>query len=167
MSQIDYTYFQKGPIAIPNLGTDGVKLANKNDLDTYITIYEEEYLRRLLGDDLYVAYIAGIAVVTPAARWTALRSQLLDSSNKISPIASYVWFMYKQDTQVVTTGSGDKKTANAGMEGSFNDKKAINVFNKLVADSGDIYDWLEDNAATYPEWEQEDFDFATINQWDI
>lgn len=56
MSLIDYTYFF-GKLNLPQTGnTEGRTLVNQ-----FIDIYETEYLKKVLGYDLWKAFIAGIA----------------------------------------------------------------------------------------------------------
>jgi hypothetical protein len=169
MSQIDETYFQKGLTYIPNtIGTGAFQEAVINNVKNYIARFEPVFLKDLLGDDLYDAYIAGISVLpTPAARWTALRSQLLDSTNKISPIANFVYYHFQKNQQTQTTQSGDKKTNSPGMENSINSDKVCAAWNEMVKKCADIYDWLEENKATYPEWEGDLYTCDYINIFDI
>lgn len=166
--QIDYTYFQSGLIAIPNLRTSGlVQNLIIDDLNDYITIYEPKYLKRLMGDDLYDAFVAGIAETTPETRWTDLQSQIRDTSNKLSPIADYVWYYYQQEHQQTATQSGDKQTDQPGLVARVNSDRLCNVWNNMVEKSLEVYEWIEDNQADYPEWEYDSFDFQDINSFDL
>ncbi len=155
MAIIDYTYFQKAPVIVPNIATTPAPYAARlAELNQYILIYEEEFLRLLWGDDLYDAYVA-----TPsAARFTALIAKLRDSTNKVSPIANYVYIRYQQDHQQVVTSSGDKETTNAGMTSAVNVQMYSNIINHMVSMAERVYDYMADNSATYPEW-QCDFAF--------
>ena len=162
---ITYEYFVNDPLKIPNIsGTGTIPEALQAAVTRYITQYEKKFLRRLLGDDLYDAMIANTA---PTPRWVTLKAQLVNSTDKISPIANYVWYYYQKQNQVVITQSGDKKTSEANMSALINGGKYMEVWNQMVSDAEDFYDWLEDNAATYPEWEGDAFDFETINGFDI
>jgi len=147
---IDYTYFQTPPVAIPNIAlTPGPYLARKEELDRYILIYEKKYLREMLGDTLYDLFVAGPAV----ERFVTMMAQLRDTDNKISPIANYVYVRYMQDTQKVTTSSGDKETQSPGMINQVNSQKYSSIINDMITMSEDLYDWISDNASDYPEWE--------------
>lgn len=164
---IDYTYF-KGELNIPNLSvTGGVGTALQSELNEYIAEYQQQYLRRLLGDDLYEAFETGLASVTPAARWVTLRSQLIDSTNKRSPIAQYVYFCYQNSKHTVVTGSGDKTIGEGNLQPQYPSWKMTQVFNNCVRASEKIYDWIETNKASYPEWEENCFDFDRINSLGI
>ncbi len=49
-----------GDIMLPNVAGSG---AQASQLTTFITKYEAEYLKRILGYDLYVLYVAGITAL--------------------------------------------------------------------------------------------------------
>lgn len=86
-----------------------ITLQNANDqalLTQIITYTEKHYLCKLLGDDLYVAFIAGIAEVTPAAKWTQLRDG--------------VDYVYEDKTYVF---QGVKEMLKYLVEASYNDRK--------------------------------------------
>ena len=56
---IDYTYFD-GILNIglsPNIGSSAVQIAERERIAYYIDVYEEEYLRKVLGT-LYTDFIA-------------------------------------------------------------------------------------------------------------
>lgn len=147
---IDYTYFQSPPVFIPNLATTPPAMAARlSEVSRYIVIYEKEYLRLMLGDDLYDLMIAA----PTAPRFVALKARFIDTTNKISPIANYVYVRYMQDQQQVTTQSGDKETQKSGMVSQVNAQKYANIINQMIALSEDVYDWIAENVATYPEWE--------------
>ena len=113
MSLIDTSYFV-GDIALPNL--DQVENTFQVNMDTY----EEEALRSLLGYQLYTAFIAGIAEVTPAQKWIDLRDgaeftfevngitvtdkwEGLINVQKISFISYYVYAKYRDINKSSTT----------------------------------------------------------------
>jgi len=159
----DYTYFQKGPVLIPNLGTTPAPFAARvAELNVYIARYEKEFLRMYLGDDLYDAFIAG----PTATRFVALKAQLIDATNLRSPIANYVYINYQQDHQQITTASGDKATETPAMTTLVNQQKYVNIINDMQTMCDDLYDWLTDNSTTYPEWEC-DWNFDKVHLFGI
>jgi hypothetical protein len=88
-----------------------IVLQNANDqalLTDIITYTEKKYLRKLLGDDLYTAFIAGIAEVTPEAKWTQLRDG--------------VTYTYGGESYVF---SGLKEMLKYLVEATHNDRKAL------------------------------------------
>lgn len=124
MSLIDSIYFTE-LIAVPTSKYG-------NDIDTYITRYEEEILTDLLGYSLYSDFVDGLAAPSPDQKWLDLRDGKtyeidyngetrkvkwngLINSNKVSLIAFYVFCMYKEVNQTITTNIGgvDPKAENA------------------------------------------------------
>ena len=87
--------------------------------------YEEEVLKSLLGYQLYKAFIAGIAEVTPAQKWIDLRDGVeftfevngntvtekwegLINTQKISLISYYVYYQYRQFNDSFYSGAGSQ-----------------------------------------------------------
>jgi len=54
---IDKTYFLTGLTGIPNSNATGAGACIGANIQAYIDIYEPEFLKKLLGDDLYDAYV--------------------------------------------------------------------------------------------------------------
>jgi hypothetical protein len=114
MSLIDSTYFV-GDIALPNL--DEVPNTFQDTMDRY----EEEILKKLLGYQLYNAFIAGIAVEpTPDQKWLDLRDGAeftfdfcgetitqkwngLINTDKVSLISYYVYYQHRYENISTTT----------------------------------------------------------------
>lgn len=165
---LTYQYFTSGRLAIAGLaGNELGAQATQTSIQKYINLFEPKYLKRLLGDDLYDAFKTGMSVTTPDARWTNLAAQIYDTTAKESPIANLVWYKWLSDHQTVTTASGMKK-ATASDAASVNNVQMItDIYNDAVDSLQDVYDWLETNEATYPEWEHGAFDFRKINIFDI
>lgn len=68
-------------------GSTDAAIANAYDLQWFINEYEEEYLRRLLGDDTYDEFAAGIIAGT--SKWIALKEKIYTSKtyNQETPAA--------------------------------------------------------------------------------
>lgn len=167
-SLIDYTFFTTGRLIINNLSDSGfVGTGTQADIAQYIIITEKKILKRFLGDDLYTAFVAGLAQTVVDARWTALKNKLVDSTNKLSPLANFTYHTWLQDHQTVQTAGETVKYTASDTTPFMNVQMVCDIYNDGVGDLSEVYDWLEENAATYPEWEQEAFDFARINPYDI
>lgn len=166
---LTYEYFTTGRASIPNVaGSETIHVARQNEVIRYIDIYEKKTLRRLLGDDLYNAFAAGMAETTPLTRWTSLANAIRDASLLTSPICAFVWFGWQQDHQTMETTGAQVKYSPADAITSVNVQKMCDVYNDAVADLSDFYDdFLTENAADYPEWEQGSFVFERINPFDI
>lgn len=147
---IDKTYFAKGLCAIANSNeTDVVSRSIAANVQNYIDIYESEYLKMLLGDDLYDYVMAHPS----EPRIVALIGKLKNTTTLQSPIANYVFYRYMKLNQVIQTQSGDKENSQAGMITNVNASLYVAVWNQMVDWSIDLYDWLVENSTTYPEFE--------------
>lgn len=85
---MERNYFH-GYLRIPNL--NGNAQANKGvqeKVDDLILDYEPEFLRMLLGKDLYDSYTVEGVFTLP----NTLKAKIYDSSNWKSPAAGYVFF---------------------------------------------------------------------------
>jgi hypothetical protein len=162
--RITTAYFQ-GEILITNItGTDDAQVARAADLAYYTTIYEEEYLRKLLGDDLFDEYEAAIDALgtgeDPAQKWTDLIAQIYFTKNSksMSPVADYVYFHYMRHNVTVTADGGQvtPNFENASYSGSSN--KMVYVWNRMAKFTEDIREWIEDNIADYPLYDPDDPD---------
>jgi hypothetical protein len=120
MPIIDKTYFV-GELNIPDTGDPAVE----ERLNFFIAKYEVEFLRKIFGQALYNAYVAGIAVTpTPDPIWTDLRDgkeYIVNSNNykwfglrnettKQSPIANYVYYWWlRSDTKAKPDNAEDQR----------------------------------------------------------
>ncbi|MCP4987258.1 MAG: hypothetical protein GY928_14765 [Colwellia sp.] len=114
MALINDTYFLTGLKAIPNLR--GSVLSS---LDTYMSIYEPEYLDAVLGIDLKNDFEAGLLEPVIDSKWLALRDGSefeyqgikykwvgFNNTLKESPIAYYVFWKFMSDKNFLFTGAG-------------------------------------------------------------
>ncbi len=163
---IDYTYFDTYLNISGISGTTVPALARRSELNAYIKRYEKKALISILGEDLYNAFQAGL-VGTVAARWVALKAQLVDTTAKTSPLANYVWYKWQQTHQQTTTAQGDRQTNTENMGAHQNDALYVHVWNELVEFLPDFYEWLDTNVATYPEYNGEQWDIDEINTFGI
>lgn len=152
---IDTSYFQAGQTAINNVESCGWAGGSKAaSITSYIAMYEPEYLTKILGSTLYACLVAN----PTEARMVALIAKLRNATDEISPIANYVYYKYMQQTQQIQTEGGDKETTPAGMGVMANIPLHCAVWNWMVKQSISISDWLVDNIALYPEYNQTDDD---------
>jgi hypothetical protein len=129
--------FNGGNTNIPNLDLVG------NNLSTnYIAVYEPKFLKELLGDNLYAAYIAD----PTEARFVALVPYLKPA------IIRYVYRFYVEDnggTFLAGTGAAKSKKQNASNESAW--PLIVKAWNQMVGYNKDTYKFLHDNP-TYPEY---------------
>ena len=148
---IDSTYFQSGRCAINNVeSTSWAGTSKSADIARYIATYEPEYLTKLLGRTLYDYVVAH----PTEARIVTLIAKLRDETNNLSPIANYVYYMYMQQSQVLQTEGGDKETTPTGLSKMANLSRHVAVWNSMVTSTVSISEWLADNSATYPEYNE-------------
>src|SRR5574339_318819 len=157
---IDYTYFI-GKLRLPQTGnTEG-----REEIEGLIEIYEPEYLRKVLGLDLYEAFTEGIAGSgTPDQRWVDLLEGItfdhhgvnhrwngFDPEDKLTPIANYVYYRYLEDTvsDVTLAGTSTGKTDNNARTSPM--QKMVNAWNDMV-DMNSELDRLLHNNTDYPEY---------------
>jgi hypothetical protein len=167
---LTYQYFLSGRASIKGLtgvDTGGVVTAKRLELASYIAVVEKKILKRLLGDDLYAAFIVGLAMTPIATRWTALKAQIVDTTSLTSPLTAFVWHMWLTDHQVQNMANGQVKLSASDAAPMANAQMICDVYNTAVNELSDIYEWIGSNAATYTEWKQEAFDFGYINPFDI
>lgn len=160
MTLIDKTYFHTN-INIPNLDSSYIS----ENLNNFIIEYEPEILLYLLGLNLYNTYIAnptdsrfivltnGITYTTTTGeqkKWRGLKTVI--GSNKYSLIAYYVYYFYTRNEVTNTTGVGEaiNKTSNATRVSPI--QKQTLVWNKMLDWIYELYDFLDANKQTYPEW---------------
>lgn len=164
MTKLDKDYFYE-PLTIPGLTTEAVE----NNLKRFIVLYEEEFMRLLLGDALYDAYIAGLAADPGPipAKWTALDNQLykvvgdVPNQVKLSPAANYVYWFYMRRNTTETTASGEKlvSTENATSIGSA--PKVKLAWNEMAKRSQQIQQWITSKLSDYPEFVPPTYDSST------
>lgn len=142
MPLIDATYFTADR-AIAGLSSVNVNAR----LQAFIEKHEPKFLRDLFGEGLYRAYQAGLATDPVPARWTALQSEALKEA-----IASYVYYWWLRDRETLTTGIGEVKPQAENSTPASSMGKQVQAWNEMTELVSDIYDALDGDAYTYPEW---------------
>ena len=166
MALIDTSYFI-GEITVPNIGSvSGNPAASINlaELNRLILIYEKDYLVKLLGKALYDVFIAN-----PSADWVvSLTAQLKDTTNKISPIAYYVWHWWKRNNASMTSEMGEFAAKSENASTNSNIMKQITGFNTCVSLTCDVLDWMDENSTIFPSAPETDlYAFRPINDFGI
>ena len=110
---IDYTYFT-GLLSIglsPDTGAPSTtRDAEREKIEYYIMVYEREYLRKILGENMCSEFIDYLnSEEDNVDKWEKLLALL---SEKYSPIACYIFFKYIKEgnysvTRVGTVTSAD------------------------------------------------------------
>lgn len=178
MQTIDTSYFYGELVLSGVQGTAGAAA-----LQLIIDSREDELLIKLFGYPLYKAYKAAVAlevIADPAhlptpivgvaletrfadlrdgkeytngsgvlAKWPGLRFTV--GTSKKSLIANYVYWHYIRDNHTFTTASGEKKSPLA--VNVLPESKLVRAWNEMVNWNMQLYDFLNKELATYPEYE--------------
>lgn len=114
--------------------------AERDNLQSYIDLYERKFLRMVLGKSMsreFIEYL--LSGKNDVDKWEKLKEKL--SRKGYSPIANYVYFHYVRWCGVVQTPVGTVYASD--------DKKAdpnpllISAWNNMVQMNEDLYDFLE------------------------
>lgn len=142
------------------------------NLNLHISRYEPRFFGELLGLDLYNAFKAGLAVVSPATpeqRWIDLRDgkQYVDpagkqvvfeglgnSTTKVSPAANYIYYWYQRGKASTTTGSGEVLPYLENGIRFSPANKMVQAWGEMVRMNYSTIHFLRSNAEVYPEWQQ-------------
>lgn len=118
MSLIDYTFFHKGSkLELPDTTdystsviSQTVNRESKIDISRIILEREREFLNLVLGKDITNDFYLGLKETPVLEKWINLKNKLVDSENKISPIANYVYFFAIKKITRKTNTSGISST---------------------------------------------------------
>ena len=167
MTLIDYTYFQKRLLAIPNL-----KDSVLEQLNDYIPILEDKYLEVMLGIKLKNQFLAGLEEGVIADKWLRLRDGYeydisgitykwggFVRSDKVSPIANYIFCNLTANNQLANTGIGETKQKAENSVVLTPQYRISQVWNDMVEMNRSLYHFLtEFDSVDYPDWH---FDYKT------
>lgn len=149
MSLIDKSYFTKN-LHIGDLSNvlDGTPTM----LDAYITRYEKEYLIKLLGQDLYAEFVAGLEEDPVPQKWIDLKNEIVDETFKVSPIANYVYckWQYQNYTKNVGIGQVKNKAENAVVVRPYD--MQVMAWNDMVDMGKDVLKFVYSNITDYPSY---------------
>ena len=160
-----------GELYIPNIsGSSVTETANLLQLQIAIAKYETYFLRQMLGDDFYDMYAAGVTAETE--RWLDLQGELYVENETLgvgfSPVANYVYCKFMQSQQSLTLVHGEAKARHENMEMFTPREKIVIAWNEMVRMINDLYNYLDENQSTYPEFDMSDVEtFERINSFDI
>lgn len=162
MALIDYSYF-KGEVELPGLkatrkysdseavGMEQVmQTIGEKNFNYFINEYEPEFLIQLLGHTLYENFMEGLREVPVPEIWTSLKERLTHSeTDKISPIAYYVYQFTKESGRTKTTPSGEKRFNVSYTESVSDSDKMQRVTYRLNRIVKEFYCWLDENWVLY------------------
>lgn len=129
---------------------------------------EPEYLKYILGPELYELFKVGIAAGSPAQIWLDIRDGktytsidgrdkswqgLVNATTFNSPIADYCYYWWLRANVSATTGVGEVENTvmNASMTNSR--RKQAEAWNRMVEKNYYLFDFLRSNQEVYPEYD--------------
>ncbi len=149
------TYFQ-GELTLPQYGRTPqstvpgevghqlTQIVGEPTLEWFIERYEEEFLRKMLGNHLYNAFIEGLSVEEPLQIWVDLKDQIYVAKGRVnlSPAANYVYFYAMRSALSQTSMTGEIK-----QRGTFSDNvepvyKQVKAWNDMCDRVQHIRDWI-------------------------
>lgn len=71
-----------------------------------INAYETEYLKSVLGEELYKKYVSEIKDDLLKAKWDSFVAQLKDETTYLSPIADYIYVKHIYNNSLTFNGKG-------------------------------------------------------------
>lgn len=162
--RITFEYFV-GDLLVPNLSGDGDHIgARQDDVNHFLTVYEIEYLKQLLGynflldgDDLFTEFNDALVAADNdfdnlSDEWKALYLQIYPVAQNtflISPAAYYVYYKYMRDSVTITLESSQQKPQTENAVGADSTNKLSFAWNRMVELSNEITLWIVDNITTY------------------
>jgi hypothetical protein len=114
--------------------------AERDNLQSYIDLYEKKYLRMVLGKSMSREFIEYLSSgKDDVGKWESLKEKL--SVRGYSPVANYVYFHYVRrcgikQTPVGTVYASDDKKANPNV-------LLVSAWNDMVCMNEDLYDFLK------------------------
>ena len=112
---IDETYFVR-----ENFINDLSIQENKDELNSFISQYQDEFLKRVFGSKITDEQI------------TLLLPKLVDSNKKVCPLANYIYCIYQSNNSTFTTAAGEKNLNVPNTSIADDRFKRANSWNKMV-----------------------------------
>lgn len=150
---INYTKFV-GKLNLPQTGdTEG-----RTQVESFITEYETEYLKKALGYDLWKAFTTGNQL---DQRWVDLlegKEFILDGQTVLwpgfnnKPIQNYVYYKYLENEASTTSLVGGITPAADNSNRVNSSEKMVAAWNDMVELNQILWNFLYENMTVYPEW---------------
>jgi len=156
-------FIQPFKLGIPaaNNGTDSdVHTTIIKEVEYCIDLYEREYLKSILGNELYAEYISDMNDLVKAAKWSDFNAQLIvDSESFISPIANYIFYHYIKRNNVSYINGQFQIEKIEGVTVVDTEIQRNKVWNDMVAMNLTFLNWFVSNvpettaSLSYAMWE--------------
>lgn len=155
-----YTHFV-GNISLPNSAATSVEGAQ---LATFIPKYETQYLKTILGYDLWALFIAGLTAETgiyEAIRdggtyediYTGVTEEWQGFATAgANPIANYIYYKIQGYRAQQTTGIGQVNTVAENATRVAPDRVMVAAWNEMVDFNNKLHGFMLANEADYPDY---------------
>lgn len=157
-----YDHFSVKPIIIPNAGLSSSTNPEATVLNNLIGKCEPEFLKAILGYELYVLYIAGVDAVNAdymailnGATYTDIYgvTQKWEGFTKgNNPIANYTYCHYVADGNTKVFNDTVRKAKNENSDAAPIDDKIIPAWNEMVRMNFKLHEYLVANQAKFPKY---------------
>lgn len=144
------------------VGGSYAQVENLTMLESFIAKYEPEFLKRILGEQLYAEYAAAIALSPTSGAWFDLNAQLYQTTPFYqSPAANYVYFKFWKHNATVTAAQGETQAKFENSELVSIGAKMVRAWNEMCDLSDAVQQWIDDHATDYTTWGTEDHESMT------
>lgn len=130
------------------------------EIDYCIDLYERNYLKAVLGVELYAEYINDMKSVEKAAKWANFNAKLIfDDKAYISPIANYIFYNFITRNAVTYVDGRFEMNKTEGSDRMNIEEQKNKVWNEMVEMNQVFFDWfyknLPETTATldYSKWD--------------
>jgi len=137
-------------------------------LNRLIDEKQKDYLEKMMGRELYLAFETGLSTDPVPDRFIAIRDGAsytgldglpyqwigLKNAEKISPLADYIYYWWLRSAQVQTTPMGQVKTKNQNAAASPAVIQEAAVWNEMIERNRKLNDFLYINYELYPEYQR-------------
>jgi hypothetical protein len=157
--------FSSGPFAVPQ--------DRFTELDSYIEKYEKQMLLKLLGADLYAAFMSdcsGNPLLPAAAIYLSIFNEfetddagcLLVSEGIKEMLKQFVYFYFMRDNEYKKTVSGAMQASSENYQNKgYNGWNLVEAYNAGVKNTKAIQWFIQENDADYPLFNGSNFQFIS------
>ncbi len=176
MTLINNTYFLRRKTTIPNQNSPAIL----DNLDSYISVFENEYRDKVLGVKLNDEFETGLneAIIDP--KWLALRDGAtfeyesvtyrwkgFNNAVKDSTIALYIFWVLVRDGNTEFTGVGTISSVSENADRVSPIHLLVITWNRMVCDNRILEKFLLANEADYANYDPQDTLTQTMNIYGI
>ena len=144
-----------------NNGTDDdIYTSIIKEIEYCIDLYERNYLKAILGSELYAEYISDMSSQETAAKWADFNAKLIfDDKAYISPIANYIFYNYLTRNAVNYVDGRYEIGKSEGFDRMSIEEQKNKVWNEMVEMNQTLLTWFYSNlpettaALDYSKWD--------------